>query len=713
MEILARFTCNEIGFVRHGVPFGKNILLNADIKKLRLINEKNEIINSQWRTTIKWPETNYVQFALLSFKCDTPGIYTVQLDENDLPEETKETEKHLQAVAGLVNSGGLTSYVEDKNGVRYIPKSLKYNTVEIGDKSIIRYDWEFKDNNDKEFLWATMYSTMWKDIPESIELDIFLKNSYNLENPIGWPALKTWSLIIDAPKLECRWTNETQRKISKTNINGKEMWHLELLANTFIEDMQHNGARVWIADNEDKIAEMKKFIPLIFDREYLNATGAIADFGHISRDRTEDYNIQENSRVHHTAWHFGQPYGSTHTTGSPYITAEYSLPYWMTGQKYIWEHLDKFSWYGMTVRPFHVFAYNGRYDIDDQDLLNEGQYHSSKWYAPGTKSRQNAVENTHRDLQAKNNENEPPSLGNVARHGINGWDIEHLQLDDLLMRYQIDGHPKALESIQELLETVLTIQEHKYNFDAPNSARMFGLGLKALVQGYQLTSDERYWHAATILLNNQLHYAGWKRVEGAPDVGRGEGYAPLLLPDGGTNKKNEAIISIGGWPPVSEFKPFMSATGIWGIALYVLAELQRRQNGNPDSVPLERLRKIIIDTANAVVWADTGEGIYYLVDVTRDRWAPEDGTYASYDGTGWWSAITLAVAILVAPNLKDRYLPTLHKLLARKYERHGAKLFCDRMAQLALWVDSIFGGGNFEEPSKFNNTPLDKEGYNA
>jgi len=87
-------------------------------------------------------------------------------------------------------------------------------------------------------------------------------------------------------------------------------------------------------------------------------------------------------------------------------------------------------------------------------------------------------------------------------HGYNGFDPEHMTLDDVYECYLLTGSWPALDALRSAGEAMLTWWEVKEG-GRSFSSRSFGWTLRALVQVYRATGDPRYLDAARRMVHRE------------------------------------------------------------------------------------------------------------------------------------------------------------------------------------------------------------------
>lgn len=284
---------------------------------------------------------------------------------------------------------------------------------------------------------------------------------------------------------------------------------------------------------------------------------------------------------------------NTHSSGSPRNRLSVFLEAVQSGSP------DAFRWartrarHAMDLRPFHIQGF----DADEYPAANlyEGVPH------PNIKA---SLALGRREMGTR-----WPEWGqDVAGHGYNGFDPEHMTLDDIYECYLLTGSWPAREALRSAGEAMLTWQEL-----VPggwiHSARTFGWTLRALVQVHRATGEERYLDAA-------------RRYVARADEERGHGdvkYLRRMKPDP---------------RHMDEFHdtPFMVAVALHGLAAYW------HETEDP------RVPPMCADLTDFLMSGYRGRG--FLDDLPTDR-APDPGGSVRELGVSSWIPGAIAAAAFV------------------------------------------------------------------
>ncbi len=172
---------------------------------------------------------------------------------------------------------------------------------------------------------------------------------------------------------------------------------------------------------------------------------------------------------------------NTHQSGSPRNQLSVFLEAMQAGRP------DLNAWnlaraqHAMDMRPYHLSGFLA--SRSPWANLYEGLPHSNN--KPSHSLGRSGVRNRHPEYKQ-----ELPRGG----HGYNGFDPEHMTLDDVYEAYLLTGSWLALDALRSAGEAVLTWKEIVDG--SIHSSRTFGWTLRALVQVHRATGEERYLDAA-------------------------------------------------------------------------------------------------------------------------------------------------------------------------------------------------------------------------
>ncbi|MEQ8767676.1 MAG: hypothetical protein RL885_27485 [Planctomycetota bacterium] len=665
--------------VSFGVPFAKGELLEEAFPFLFVTDAQGQEVPSQYRILARWTPDPSLRWVLVTFPAsvlaDSSATYHLKGGYQLRQYSGRNVFVDLMVVRDLFRQDLLRGIVKDGFGVEYLAQSPQLSVVETGPlKTIVRADLYHRaapgSGIGRDFLWSTAYFTFrqgFGELQPPVQLDWVLKNSYT-ERPLGDVKLGGFSVAIrhfgspasqghfpegagvsagHAPRLDYLdasprphlfgWGGDASANATLGIQNAWKtypkaasvdaLWtRAELLPDGeyVLDDGAHLGAKLMLAFNTTP-AQSARLLedfhePLLYrlDRTYLVRTKAWGDFGPVA-------NVPAGSDVPvlggatRLGWNeLGELFHSTHATGSPRNRYSYLLPYLQTGLRHHFEWVEDFLHVSKNLRPYHWNTLEKRFDADDYpgDRLFDGDW---DWRRPGE------------GYQAR--QSMPAHYAAYqADHGgpWNGWDQEHLSVDDLRDWYLVTGDPKALESIEEIAQGLRTYEMCRDSEGRVHSARVLGWGLRTLLEAYRLTGDEDYWQSATSMvqsvlskntqrftLNEAGYFAGWE-----PLIYKGQ------LRSGLTN--------------YDHFKPWMSAVGGVGLMLYLDQLGHRLERGIPPEVDPAHLTGLIRDTA--VLINDIGfrrnQGFIYEVDLYDDAKRYSGGI----SGTAEWNVEFLALA---------------------------------------------------------------------
>ncbi|GJM21806.1 MAG: hypothetical protein DHS20C15_17210 [Planctomycetota bacterium] len=185
---------------------------------------------------------------------------------------------------------------------------------------------------------------------------------------------------------------------------------------------------------------------------------------------------------------------NTHQTGSPRNRLSVFLEALQTGRA------DLFRWnmararHAMDMRPYHIQGFSAD-EFPDANLY-EGVPH---W------NERPAIRLGRSEMSARfvNYKHGLPEKG----HGYNGFDPEHMALDDVYEAYLLTGSWQALDALQSAGEAMLTWWEVKPGGKS-FSSRSFGWTLRALIQVHRATGDPRILDAARRIVHRQNESRG-------------------------------------------------------------------------------------------------------------------------------------------------------------------------------------------------------------
>ncbi|MCB9897608.1 MAG: hypothetical protein H6825_06375 [Planctomycetes bacterium] len=173
---------------------------------------------------------------------------------------------------------------------------------------------------------------------------------------------------------------------------------------------------------------------------------------------------------------------NTHTSGSPRNKLSVFLEAMQS------ERTDLFRWdrtrafHAMDMRPYHIIGFDA--DAMPWANLYEGVPH------PNNKPSESLGRAGMATRHTRYKDGLPPN-----GHGYDGFDPEHMTLDDVYECYLLTGSWPALDALHSAGEAMLTWQELRPD-GWIHSSRTFGWTLRALVQVFRATGERRYLDAA-------------------------------------------------------------------------------------------------------------------------------------------------------------------------------------------------------------------------
>lgn len=173
---------------------------------------------------------------------------------------------------------------------------------------------------------------------------------------------------------------------------------------------------------------------------------------------------------------------NTHTSGSPRNRLSVFLEAVQTQRADLFRWARTRAYHAMDLRPFHIQGFDA--DLYPWANLYEGVPH------PNNKPEQSLGRKGMATRHTRYKQGLPPE-GN----GYNGFDPEHMTLDDVYECYLLTGSWPALGALRSAGEAMLTWQELRPD-GWIHSSRTFGWTLRALVQVHRATGEERYLDAA-------------------------------------------------------------------------------------------------------------------------------------------------------------------------------------------------------------------------
>jgi hypothetical protein len=274
---------------------------------------------------------------------------------------------------------------------------------------------------------------------------------------------------------------------------------------------------------------------VVFDPRDVAVSGAWGDTGHVlvlSPGQTSA--AIERPRTIPTGWaDWGEWYTrKTTVSGSPRNRLSVFLEAMQSGRREPYDMALARARHAMDLRPYHIRGFSA--DEYPKANLHQGVPHPNE--PPEIRLGRTGIEQRFPEYKAG-----LPAKG----HGYNGFDPEHMTLDDVYECYLLTGDWVALDALRSAGEAMLT---WRYVMPGGNlfSSRIVGWTLRALVQVHRATGDGRYLDAAADMVARANRERGFGPVKFLRKLGPD----PRRLPD----KQSEA--------------PWMVAVAMHGLAAY-------------------------------------------------------------------------------------------------------------------------------------------------
>ncbi len=665
--------------VSFGVPFSEGALFEEAFPFLFVTDAAGQEVPSQYRVLARWTPHASLRWVLVTFPA-TVGAQsnaTYHLNAGYQPRQYAGRNATVDAmvVRSLFEQDMLRAIVTDPFGDEYLAHSPEISIVEAGPlKTIVRADAYHRSapgrGIGRDYLWSTGYFTFYQGTSGNqpqVRVDWYLKNSYT-DRPLGNVRLSQFTIALrhgggaatsahfaggiegsleSGARLDYTdatprphlfgWGGDAQANVAIGIQNASQtfpkatsvdaQWtRAEVLpqGEYVLADGAHLGCRMMLAFNttpaqtEQLLADFHEPLLYRLDAGYLQETKAWGDFGPVARvaEGTDVPSLGGSTRV---GWNeFGELFHSTHATGSPRNRYSYLLPYLQTGLRHHFQWVENQLHVSMNLRPYHWTTYEQSFDADDfpEDRLFDGTW---DWRRPGAGflARQ-AMPARYAPWQS------------ATGGPWNGWDQEHLTVDDLRDYYLVTGDPKALESIEEMAQGLRTYEMCRNPDERVHSGRVLGWGLRTLIEAYRLTGDEDYWQSASSMVQSVLNHDGERFM--LNQQGYFIGWEPLIY-------KNALRRGVTNY---DHFKPWMSAVGGVGLVFYLDQVGRRAQSGHAPDVDPGQLTTFIVDTARLIdsIGFRRNQGFIYEVDIYDDlrRYA------GGISGTAVWNVEFLALA---------------------------------------------------------------------
>lgn len=364
----------------------------------------------------------------------------------------------------------------------------------------------------------------------------------------------------------------------------------------------------------------RPLVPVI-DLTYLRASKAWADQGDL-RDpklpfwQTQQYGKQKLGEFYIYAnvtggfgWdNFGEKANAknTHSTGSPRNKLSYFERYMASGARPWFEVQEAFALHSMDLRTYHIdgftqAAFPGAH-------LVEGIPH----YTGSDQLGRDQISPTL----------DPYKVGiPVGGKGWNGYDTEHMSVDDLYEYYLLTGSYSAMDAMVKIGEGMKT-----WHIINPNkaivSSRAIGWSLRALMKIYQVTGDPVLLGKAKDIMQIVHTFRGHGSIA---ENGNAYFYLARNIYGGGTHGMTEDYDL-----------PWQIAAGMYGIALYY------RETLDPSVPP------VLDDLARYITEFGVSNGV--VVDALACDDHEDYNPKTKNDGVNAWIPSALAITYRLTGN---------------------------------------------------------------
>lgn len=360
-----------------------------------------------------------------------------------------------------------------------------------------------------------------------------------------------------------------------------DLWPAEFAGVHWLDDAtrkaHHLIYRFHAANIDPSVESLRLTHPLVpvIDLAYLRATKAWADQGdlrdpelafstmqqHAAGMRAEFYKLTDLSGGF--GWeNFGEGMvgKNTHSTGSPRNKLSYFERYMASGVRAWFEVKEVFALHSMDLRSYHLDGFTKQSFPNAH--MPEGVPHYTGYDMLGRDQISSLLD--------------PYKVG-VPKEGKgwNGYDAEHMSVDDLYEYYLLTGSFSALDALVKIGEGIKTWKMIHPSKPIPSS-RAIGWTLRALIKIYQVTGDMALLQKAKDVMEVVHKFRGQD-----PGDQDGPGYHYLA----------RSIYGKGQHGMTTEYDlPWQIAVGMYGIALYY------RETSDP-SVPgvLGDLSEYLVD----------------------------------------------------------------------------------------------------------------------
>ncbi|MFT7463906.1 MAG: hypothetical protein ACI9EF_002254, partial [Pseudohongiellaceae bacterium] len=269
-------------------------------------------------------------------------------------------------------------------------------------------------------------------------------------------------------------------------LSGREYFLDDATRKTFRIDLLRNVGK----DGPELLAQLSVPIQVIYNPSEIAASKAWGDAGLLYLPDPNGFSAQNQPpRDPPTGWaDWGEANSfNTHQTGSPRNRLSVYLEALQSGRDDLFRWAEARAWHAMDLRPYHIDGFLASEHPDAN--LYEGIPHSNE--PPSRRLGRSEIPGRFPEYKTG-----LPEKG----HNYNGFDPEHMTLDDVYECWLLSGSWQALDALRSAGEAMLTWKEVIPNGDI-HSARSFGWTLRALVQVYRATGEARYIDAARLLVS--------------------------------------------------------------------------------------------------------------------------------------------------------------------------------------------------------------------
>lgn len=298
---------------------------------------------------------------------------------------------------------------------------------------------------------------------------------------------------------------------------------------------------------------------------------------------------------------------NTHAVGSPRNKLTFFDQFMMSGATPWFMKNEIFARHSMDIRPYH---------IDGFDIAQHPNANLPEGIPYG------ATDMLGRDTISP--ALDPYKVGIPSNgHGWNGFDGEHMVIDDVYEYYLLTGSYSALDAMNSVGQAMLTWKLLTATQDL-HSSRYIGWTLRALMKIRSCTGDSRLLDRAQKIVSNVKTYYGNKK---SPVTGITYHYLARQIYGGGSHNMTKDYDL-----------PWQIAVGIYGLGLYY------RETGDQTVV------KVIGDVAGYIADYCVQNGV--VVDALACDNHLDFNAKPSNNGVNTWIPSALAIAYRLTGNQK-------------------------------------------------------------